>query len=206
MSSGPDFLVIGAQKSGTTWLEKNLGAHPEICTPKHKELHFFDKQDVFQRGQAWYEDQFDRRQKDQLAGEFTPNYFWLPSSKEEASESGQLSSIARRVQERYPEVKLIIALRDPVDRAKSAYYHQIRARRVKPDETLSEVQHKYGIASMGNYAVCLEEWLDAFPRESFHCVVYNDIVQEPLETIQAVYQFLGVDADFVPKEITGSEK
>ncbi len=202
MSSGPNFLVIGAQKCGTTWLEKNLGAHPEICTPKHKELHFFDKQEVFLRGQTWYEDQFHRLSPDQIAGEFTPNYFWLPSSEEEARESGQLPDIARRVQDLYPDVKIIVALRDPVDRAKSAYYHHIRARRVKPSEGMAEVQHRYGIASMGNYAHCLEEWLSVFPRESFLFVVYDDIVREPIETIQAVYNFLGVDIGFTPKEIS----
>lgn len=197
--SAPHFLVIGAQKAGTTWLEKNLCQHPEIAAPQHKELHFFDKEENYARGVGWYESQLGEG----LSGEFTPNYFWIPSSTEEASESGQALRIPERVYSHYPNVRLIVILRDPVARAISAYYHHIRARRIRPDQSIREVGHRYGILSMGNYARMLKAWQAIFPEEQFHIMVYEEaILQDSELAMKACYRFLGVDSNFHPSGLT----
>jgi hypothetical protein len=194
--SGPDYLVIGAQKAGTTWLEKNLCQHPQIGAPSHKELHFFDKEENFSRGREWYEQQFGEG----VSGEFTPNYFWIPSTAQEVYESGQARSIPERIYTMYPKARFILILRDPVARAKSAYYHHIRARRVRPDQTIREVAHQFGILSMGDYARILKAWWNVFPREQFHIMLYEEaILESPLDAIQSCYAFLGVESGFVPE-------
>ena len=114
----PDFLISGAQRGGTTSLYNYLQAHPCFELPTTKELHFFDRK--FHRGLAWYRAHFPTylekcfAQRIQgrafLTGEATPNYLFHPL-------------VSRRVAEVLPRVKLIVLLRNPVDRAFSHYHH-----------------------------------------------------------------------------------
>jgi len=197
--SPPNFLVIGAQKCGTTWLEKNLAAHPEVGTPGYKELHFFDKEERFSKGKDWYEQQFPGGSSIRASGEFTPNYFWIPESGEEAAESGQLPDIPQRIHELYPEIRLILILRDPVARAVSAYYHQIRAGRIRPGQRISNVWHRFGIRSMGNYGRTLKAWREFFPANQLKVLFHEEaVVKDPLQSLRELYGFIGVDATFVP--------
>ena len=117
----PDFLVIGAQKSGTTSFFHYIAQHPKIFDHKAKELHFFDLH--YGRGAAWYRSQFPLLasvKKDSLVGEATPYYLCHPHAP-------------KRIHGLVPDVKLIVLLRDPVDRAISHYFHEVK----KGRETLS---------------------------------------------------------------------
>ncbi|MEM1260746.1 MAG: sulfotransferase domain-containing protein, partial [Bacteroidota bacterium] len=111
--AGPDFLVIGAMKSGTSSLLEYLVDHPQIKKGKEKEIHFFDK--YFSKGVEWYETQFPKKEEnsDFLTGEATPAYLLFPS-------------IPKKVYELYPDVKLIVILRNPVDRAFSNHKMNLR--------------------------------------------------------------------------------
>ncbi len=200
--TAPTFLVIGAQKCGTTWLESNLGAHPEVGTPAHKELHFFDKADRFARGKEWYEEQFPAGSGLRARGEFTPNYFWIPATDEEAAESGQLPDIPQRIRGLYPDIHLIVILRDPVARAISAYYHQIRAGRIAPGQKFEAVWHRLGIRSMGEYGRTFRAWLECFALEQFHIIFHEEAVSgKSLHAIRELYRFIGVRDDFAPSRI-----
>lgn len=200
MPPPPHFLVIGAQKAGTTWLARHLGAHPEIFTPRHKELHFFDKADNASRGPDWYGNWFADARRSQVSGEFTPNYLWEPTDPAEIAESGHLPGVAARAYAHNPGFRWIAVLRDPVDRAISAYYHHIRARRVRPDERLADVWHRYGIRSMGIYADALRPWLATFPAEQGKIIFFEtDLLQRPAETLRDLYTFLEVDTAFRPE-------
>ena len=75
-NTGPTFLVLGAQKCGTTWLAKMVSQHPDVSVATKKEMHFFDKAYNYQKGLNWYEEQFDITSSTKAIGEFTPNYFW----------------------------------------------------------------------------------------------------------------------------------
>jgi hypothetical protein len=114
----PDFLVIGAQKAGTTALYAYLRWHPSIAGPFWKEVSFFDRH--WARGEAWYRGQFPLRSSGKVVGEASPSYVFHPLAP-------------KRVFSLVPEVKLIVLLREPGDRAYSQYQHAVALGR----ETLS---------------------------------------------------------------------
>jgi len=119
----PDFIIIGAQKCGTTSLYRNLVKHPSIIPAFIKEVHFFNNQrNYFQKGVGWYKAHFPTflykyyitniRRNDFLTGEASPFYLFHPHAP-------------RRISELLPGVKLIVILRNPVDRAYSHYHHEV---------------------------------------------------------------------------------
>ena len=107
----PDFLCIGTQKGGTTYLYELLRCHPEIFLASPKEQHFFSL--YWQKGTNWYANQFLAVSDNQICGEVTPYYLYHPEAP-------------RRIFSVVPEVKLIVLLRDPVERALSQYFHSRR--------------------------------------------------------------------------------
>ena len=103
----PDFICIGVQRAGTTWLYECLKEHPEIFVPETKELHFFN--DNYEKGMTFYSDFFnDANSTKQVIGELTPNYYHDFTALERISQS-------------LPNVKIIFILREPVARAYSHY-------------------------------------------------------------------------------------
>ena len=107
----PDFLGIGTQKGGTTYLHGLLTQHPQVFLAHPKELHFFSLQ--HQRGLEWYASHFAKAKAEQRCGEVTPYYLFHPLA-------------AERIAAALPAVKLIVLLRDPVERALSQYFHSKR--------------------------------------------------------------------------------
>jgi hypothetical protein len=118
----PDFLIVGTQKGGTTSLFNYLIQHPRIYAPFRKEIKFFDSN--YFNGLSWYRAHFPLRRKLEhehaLTGEATPYYMFHPTAPE-------------RISQALPDVRIIVLLRNPVDRAYSHYQHMVRAGR----ETLS---------------------------------------------------------------------
>ena len=112
----PDFIIVGAMKSGTTSLFHYLAAHPQVVAPQHKEIHFFDNQ--YEKGENWYRRHFPLRttmrlKENAITGESSPYYMLHPLAPE-------------RMKEVVPEAKLIFLLRDPVERAISHYFFMRR--------------------------------------------------------------------------------
>ena len=107
----PDFLGIGTQKGGTTYLHALLQHHPQIFLATPKEQHFFSLH--WQRGGQWYADQFAQAESHQCCGEVTPYYLFHPE-------------VPQRIKSQLPAAKLIVLLRDPVERALSQYFHSRR--------------------------------------------------------------------------------
>jgi hypothetical protein len=112
----PDFLIVGAQRCGTTSLFRGLAEHPSVVPPlMHKGVHFFDTPDAYARGVRWYRGHFplrtiaDRRARGRaITGEASPYYMFHPLG-------------AERIAAALPAARLIVLLRDPVERAFSAY-------------------------------------------------------------------------------------
>lgn len=111
----PNFLIIGAQKAGTSSLYKYLIQHPAILPAYQKEIHFFTIPDLYFKGHSWYRAHFPTglmRGKN-LTGEASPSYLFFPL-------------VPERVHKAMPQIKLIVLLRDPAARAFSNYHHQVR--------------------------------------------------------------------------------
>ena len=195
----PDFLVIGAQKAGTTALYAYLRWHPSVAGPFWKEVSFFDRH--WARGEAWYRGQFPLRRRGRLAGEASPSYVFHPLAPE-------------RVVSLVPDVKLIVLLREPGERAYSHYQHEVALGREPlsfedaleaEDERLrGEVErlrsdpkafsfawwnHTY--MSRGLYADQLERWFERFPREQVLALTTEELGERPAETYATVLSFLG---------------
>ena len=136
----PDFLIIGAQKSGTTWLADQLSFHPGIFMVPD-EIHYFDKAQNFCRGLQWYSHHFENAGPTQLAGEKTPDYLWANGDGTE----GHLADVHQKLYQTLPAARLIVVLRNPVERALSALTHLVRTRRIAPplnvDELLLGTKH-----------------------------------------------------------------
>ena len=185
MERTPDFIGLGAQKAGTSWIYSCLYEHPQICMPM-KEIHFFSRQRNWTKGYDWYESVFGECPVSQTVGEFSTSYL-------------AESSVAERIHQRYPYVKLIASLRNPLNRAYSNYINDIKAGTVRQDIAFEEALETHPeYIEQGRYASQLEYYLQHFGREQLLVLVYEDSLSEPLAFIQRIYRFLEVDPGFVP--------
>lgn len=176
------FICIGAQKSATSWLYNCAYEHPEIDAPI-KEINFFSRDKIYNRGTAWYESRF--RYKDtSIAGEFSTSY---------------LSSAvaALRIYNFNSKTKIVCIVRDPVDRAYSSYINEIRAGRVNSRcGFLDAIKLNPEIYEKGLYAKHLNEYLKYF--ESILLLDYNEICSNPASVLKKFFIYLGVDNSFKP--------
>jgi hypothetical protein len=196
----PDFLVLGAQKAGTTALYAYLRRHPEITGPSWKEVSFFDRH--YARGEAWYRGNFPNRLRARgLVGEASPSYLFHPLAPE-------------RVRELLPEARLIALVRNPVDRAFSHYQHEVALGREElsfedalaaEDDRLrgeeermraepayfSHAWWNYTYRARGRYAEQIERWLEVFPREQLLVLPSEDLGGDPDGAYVRVLEFIG---------------
>ena len=200
----PTFLCIGAQKCGTTWLARAVRQHPQVSPGRKKELHFFNHREAYARGLEWYEAQFRSSPRTRATGEFTPNYWWTEGTEVRFHYLGS----ADRIADAYPDVQLIVCLRDPVARAVSAYFHHMNAGRYPPSVGLSEATERYpDIREFGLYATQYAAWLRRFPAERFLVLVYEeDIAPDDAKqaTLDRVFTHIGVEPGFEPGEVTAA--
>ncbi|MCC5810111.1 MAG: sulfotransferase domain-containing protein, partial [Ectothiorhodospiraceae bacterium] len=172
--SAPTFICIGIQKAGTSWLYRMVEQHPEVLASEPKELHFFNRDHNYQRGLDWYLSHFDWTRPANAAGEFTPDYLWIRQQHSDKRGFEATPNVPERMVEAFPDLKLIVILRNPVTRAVSSYYHHIGAARLSPNRRISEVGDEWGILSMGHYADNLEHWFKYYPRDRFQILVYEE--------------------------------
>ncbi len=188
-----DFVGIGFTKAGSTWIYKLLEEHPEICMSKTKETNFFYlNKDLTSNPKKLnsYKDYYWHCQPGQIRGEFSSGY---------ANQDIAL----KQLQELYPDIKLIVALRNPVSRSVSSFFHQHSFdREVMKSDIDSILKEKYKDSEGLMYSKALKKWLEIFPREKFFVVVLEELSQNPTVGIQELYSFLGVDSNFIPQAVT----
>lgn len=195
----PDFLLIGAQRSSTTRLHHCLNDHPQIAMPD-EEIAFFE-QGPFSRAQLRdFQALFADARPDQLVGIKRPTYLALPDC-------------AQRIHELVPDAKLIVVLRDPVDRAISSYYHYVLHGFIPcvpieegmPELLAGRWQARYPrsweILDFGFYGRHLLRYQELFSPERILVVYYDDMRRNGLETLRRCYRFLGVDERFAPPSL-----
>jgi len=189
MTRGPHFIGLGAQKAGTSWIYACLLEHPQIYMPM-KEAHFFSRERHWQRGYEWYESLFvdpsPSTTEPRIAGEFSTTYLFDEQTPQ-------------RIHQRYPDVRLLVSLRNPVERALSNYSNDVMAGVVPKGTPLKEALrlHPEYIAQ-GQYAQQLQRYLSLFPSDRLLILLYEDIARAPREFMQTIYRFLGVNDEFQP--------
>lgn len=192
-----DFIGVGAEKSGTTWLADMLRQHAQIFIPEQKELHYFnrsynEKPTIdnmnFDQPLSWYLDFFAEAKQNQIAGELTPAYLW----DEEAP---------KRIKQEFPEAKLIFILREPVSRAFSqfTYYQQRAAIDAKLDFITAIEKHPY-LLERSKYGEQLQRYFQLFDRSQMLIMFFEDIKRDNAAFLKQVELFLGVD-EFIPENI-----
>jgi len=190
--------LVGAQKCGTTTLAALLGDHPSICLARNKEAHLFDQSEVQRRGPttADIEACFPHRHPGQILLDATPSYIYLP---------GCLEALVRHA----PEVRVLVVLRSPADRAVSHFGHERRIGtehlpfavalaaerwRLRRDGDPLAARSAHRVSSFldrGKYAGQLERLRSI--TGNFHVVLFNDLVADPGRVLDGITDFLGVE-------------
>jgi hypothetical protein len=173
----PNFLFLGPDKCGSTWLQDVLSTHPEIHLTPSKDTYFFDRE--FGRGLAWYERQFSGATAEHLVvGEICHDYLFDDAA-------------ADRIAEILPDAKLMICLRDPAERAFSSYLNFRRHGLFNGtfEEALDAVPE---LVDHGRYGVHVQRYLDRFDRDQVFVGYFDDLKTDPQRFLDTVTQFLGV--------------
>lgn len=212
---GPDFVIIGAKRGGTTSLYNYLLEHPSVQPlfpgrQRIKGIHYFDSE--YDRGPRWYRSHFPLRAAghqvarpmgaDAISGEASPYYLFHPLA-------------AARLAGAIPDVRIIVALRDPVERAHSHYKERVRnggeklsfedaldaedgrllgeAERIAAEPGYRSAAHEnLSYLAQGRYLDMLPRWFELFPREQFHIVASEDFYHDPDRVVNDAWSFLGL--------------
>jgi len=194
----PNFLIIGAAKAGTTSLHSYLAVHPQIHMSRHKELAFFDDRLRWSKGLDWYKSYFDSSYP--VNGESSPQYTIHPTA----------TGVPERIKQVLGAPKLIYIVRDPIDRLLSEY---TQIWDLWPDADPFELATINSATPYhcSCYFTQLSRYLTLFPKENILMLVLERLNTKPVETLQQVFHFLGVDdkftsPDFTRRLNTGEEK
>ena len=162
------FMIIGAQKCATSWLHHHLRQHPGLYLPEQKDNEFFSYiGNLNKHAFRQWTRRFSNVSKKTKFGDANAAYFWTntgsPWSEKPASFNQFIPESVRRFLG--PDLKLIVSLRDPVERAVSAYLHHIAHGAVSPEDTIESIEVPLGIIDMGFYGAHLENWLEYYPAD-----------------------------------------
>jgi hypothetical protein len=173
-----DFICVGAQKAGTTWLYVQLSNHPQIFM-KNKELNHFNSSDDV----TSYAQHFEDASPLQRCGDISPNY-------------AAFADLSTRVYATCPDAVILHLLRDPADRAYSQWKMARHLGNISPEMTFIEAfrSNLQYIKRRGEYSVILKEYLSLYPLQSRSQVFwYDDIRRQPAILLAQIMEFIGVD-------------
>jgi hypothetical protein len=190
-----DFVGIGASRSGTSWIAACLYEHPDVLMPVRKELHFFNRSHFFTddhrlnpNGLEILRKVFLQNQSELIQGEFTPRYM--------IDENALL-----RIRTNFPRSKILIALRDPVERAFSQFcFFRFNMKKENEPDFLRALNGYYqeDYLTKSLYYQHMVNILRIFDRENLHVMIFEDISTDPEKVISSLYRFLGASASFRP--------
>lgn len=202
----PNFIVIGAAKAGTTALYWYLAEHPQVFMSPLKETNYFaygvdesgellygdpEHHKFPVRSLSAYEELFDGTDDEVAVGEASPIYIECPQA-------------AGRIADTIPHARIVVGLRNPVDRAYSDYqmFLRSRGRKLDPDVDLQTdaewAKPDSHWMRIGRYHEMLTPYFDVFPADHIHAYVFEDMRAHSLAVVREVYEFLGVDPGFHP--------
>jgi [heparan sulfate]-glucosamine 3-sulfotransferase 5 len=193
----PDFIIIGARKCGTRALLSMINLHPRVVTAG-PEVHYFDNYENYRKGLSWYVSKMRKSRKGQLTGEKSPKYFVAPHVP------ARIKDYSRMVQK---DVKLLLVVRNPVDRVISDYAQGLDKREVNLsrtkkireefnrrafDQRTGDVNSRWGAISVSQYSTHLSRWLEKFSLKQLHIVDGDKLIADPANEMKKV------DSCFIP--------
>ncbi len=185
----PFFIGLGMHKSASTWIYTCLYEHPDICIP-NKDIHFFVLDQLFQNGYNWYETNILKHYNNEsIVGDMSVIYF-----------TGEKT--AERIKHKYPDAKLFVCLRQPVERAWSHYIQDLKKGHIDSStsfEIAMEKDDRY--VSFGKYKIHFEQFLKYFDKNQIKVLLFDDLKADPKKFLQGLYEFIGVDSNFTPQYI-----
>ena len=200
-----ELFIIGAQRSGTTYLYEKLAAHPQVCmaNPVRPEpKHFLDK-DLYSKGKEYYETRYFKRRLEshKYIGEKSTSYI-------------EHKSVAERIRSFYPKARILVILRDPVERAYSNFRFSVendieflpfgdalaaeskRLLAAKYDTSVNP----YAYQQRGHYVNYLNNYTQVFDRSQIHVLIHEEFISDS-KAIANLYAWLGIDPDFLPDRL-----
>jgi hypothetical protein len=213
----PNFLILGAAKTGTTSIYRYLKQHPDIYMSPAKEPRFFifeneilqfngigDKIETAKTTLQEYQELFAKVRGEKAIGEATTMYLWSQKAPQ-------------RIKYYLPNVRLIAILRDPVERAYSNYLHLKQAKREPLDSFAEAIRQEpqrikdnwwpfWYYQNQGFYYQQLQRYLALFAKEQIKVFLYEDLKTNPLKLLQDIFSFLELDASFKPDFSTKTRK
>lgn len=177
MAAKPNFIYIGPDKAGSSWLHEVLLSHPQVFMSPAKDLYFFDR--YYDRGLDWYLRQFDdARPENLVVGEVCQDYLFHPEAPQ-------------RIADSLGSCRMMVTLRDPADRAFSSYLYMLRSG-WEPGTFLQALDGHPMLLQHGSYATALERFTERFGRDQIHVAVFDDLVADPQTFIDALTSWLDV--------------
>jgi hypothetical protein len=209
-----DFVIAGAQKCATSWLYYCLKDHPQIYLPSSKrEQVYLGGRLHKKRGNVWFFNKIGVSDIEKVNGDVSVDYIFDPTSPAVISDL-------------FPGTKLIISLREPIERAVSAYYWNLRCGNVEdmdlgkgmrrvidktstaedPDLSYDASSYYLNILARGLYDIQVKRYLNHFPQDQFLVLPFDRIKTEGGSILSYVYEFLGVDSSFRPSRLNRSRR
>jgi hypothetical protein len=188
----PDFIVVGTQKAGTTWLFECLEEHPEAFVPEAKELHFFCRPEDCRhsrwgKGLAWYMQLFPQNGPYKARGELTTDYMFFPYVVDDLNGLN-------------PNLKIIALLRHPADRAYSQYWMKRRHSTEMPSFRRYLDENRAAVGR-GFYYKQLYPYIERFGADRVRIYIYEEIKKDPQAFFADLCRFLNIDDRFQPKSL-----
>ncbi len=182
------FLGIGAQKCASSWISDVLSDHPGVAMAESEPLDFFSYR--FENGYRWYERQFPAQESARRTGEMSQSYFHEPA-------------VVDRVWNYSTDLKIIVSLRDPVERALSQHRHLVRLGIVADEDLRFETSllANPSYVDQGRYFTHLSRWIDRFGADRVLVLLMEDVVADPEGVARRLYRFVGVDEDHRPASL-----
>jgi len=196
-----DFIGIGCQKCGTTKIASLIRSHPEVCFAEPKALAYFNKNNSYYQkgnnpnynlGVEQYLTHFAHRTSEKICGEFSTDYIYEPAA-------------ADLIKNTFPNAKLIVCIRNPIDRVVSQYnwLHHFLQVEQRPFSQL--IKEEGELIEKSKFFKHLQYYFQIFDSNNIKVIVLENFIKNNKEELTNLYKFLGVDSNYIPKDINEIE-
>ncbi len=185
MAKQIDAIGIGCRRCASSFLHYCLNQHPEVIKPD-RGIHFFSE--FADRGLDWYIDSLPKKNDDKTLLEFSISYTYPEYAH----------TAAHLIKEMFPDVKLFVTVRNPIERAFSDYLRSIKNLEISHNYSFEQAIEIYpAFLDRGRYSLILNPYFDLFPSERIHVLIYEDLLESTEKFLNPFFHFLGVTENLV---------